>query len=188
MSASLLCQSHPLLFCGNFRFHLENHFRQLFFAFIFTVGVGVPGMFFAVRPDGGVASLPQMIVDLSDAPGAWFTAFPFVRLEGAGSELPGCGSRLRCGLDLADPLVNLKRRCLPHLVSNMRIDVQRGAAGYVANYRGESLDVHAVLQGHGSEQVTQVVETDVSAPGPFQNCGQMLADRGGIQGQIVFPW
>ena len=85
-------------------------------------------MLFAVRPDGGVASLPQVVVDLSDAPGAWFTAFPFVRLEGAGSELPGCGSRLRRGLDLADSLVDFTCRRLPHLISDMCVDVQRGAA------------------------------------------------------------
>ena len=187
MSASLLCQSHPLLFCGNLRFHLEDHLCQQPFTVLSGFSVDVAGMLFAVRPDGGIAAFPQMIIDLSDAPGAWFTAFPFVRLESAGSELLGCGSRLRCGLDLADSMVNLSCRRLPHLVSDMRVDVQRGAAGHMADHRGKGLDIHSVFQRHGGEQVTQVVETDMSAPGPLQNGSQVLADGGGVQGQVIFP-
>ena len=143
-------------------------------------------MLFAVRPDGGIPSLPQIVVDLSDAPSAWFAAFPLVRLEGAGGEFPGRGFRLLCGLDLADSPVDFACCRLSHLIGDVGVDVQSGAAGHVTDHRGEGLDVHSVFQGHGGKQVTEVMETDMLAPGPFQNRGQALADRGGVQGQVIF--
>ena len=84
-------------------------------------------------------------------------------------------------------MVNLACGSLPHLIGDVSVNVQRSTAGNMPNHRGEGLDVHAVLQGHGSEQMTQVVETDVSAPGPLQNGSQVLADGGGVQGQVIFP-
>lgn len=141
-------------------------------------------MLFAVRPDGGIPSLPQIVVDLSDAPSAWFAAFPLVRLEGAGGEFPGRGFRLLCGLDLADSPVDFACCRLSHLIGDVGVDVQSGAAGHVTDHRGEGLDVHSVFQGHGGKQVTEVMETDMLAPGPFQNRGQALADRGGVQGPM----
>ena len=89
ISACLFFQLQPLLFCGNLRFHLEDHLCQQLFAVLSGFSVDVAGMLFAVRPDGGVTALPQMVVDLSDAPSAWFAAFPLVRLEGAGSMFSG---------------------------------------------------------------------------------------------------
>ena len=137
-------------------------------------------MLFAVRPDGGIPSLPQIVVDLSDAPSAWFAAFPLVRLEGAGGEFPGRGFRLLCGLDLADSPVDFACCRLSHLIGDVGVDVQSGAAGHVTDHRGEGLDVHPMLQRHGGEQVAEVVEADVFAPCPLQNGGQVFTDGGGI--------
>lgn len=137
-------------------------------------------MLFAVRPDGGIPSLPQIVVDLSDAPSAWFAAFPLVRLEGAGGEFPGRGFRLLCGLDLADSPVDFACCRLSHLIGDVGVDVQCGAAGHMPNHRGEGLDVHPMLQRHGGEQVAEIMEADVLAPGPLQNRSQVFTDGGGI--------
>ena len=81
--------SQPFSLSGDLRFHLDDHFRQLFFTFRFTVGVSVPGMLFAIWPDWGVSALPERFVDLGNTSGARFTALTFVSLEGAGSKLSG---------------------------------------------------------------------------------------------------
>lgn len=64
LSACLFAEVQPLPFNGNLRFHLLYHLCQQPFALLFTVGVDIAGMFFAVRPDGGVAALPELVVDL----------------------------------------------------------------------------------------------------------------------------
>lgn len=38
-----------------------------------------------------------------------------------------------------------------HLVRDMSVDVQRGAAGHMADDRGKGLHIHAVLQGGSGE-------------------------------------
>ena len=170
----------PLLFSGDLHFHLEDHLRQQLLTFLSGLGVDIAGMLFAVRPDGGVAALPQVVVDLSDASGAWLATFTLVRLEGAGSGFL-CGGFCFCRkLGLADSPVDFACRCLPHLIGDVGVDVQRGAAGHVPDHRGEGFDIDSVFQRHGGEQVTQVVEADVFAPGPLQNGGQMLADGSGV--------
>ena len=59
-----LCQSHPLLFGSNLRFHLENHLCQQLLTVFSGFGIDIAGVLFAVRPDGEVAALPQAVVDL----------------------------------------------------------------------------------------------------------------------------
>ena len=77
-------------------------------------------------------------------------------------------------------MVDLACRRLPHLVCDVSVDVQCGAAGHMPNHRGEGLDVHPMLQRHGGEQVAEIMEADVFATGPLQNGGQMLADGSGV--------
>ena len=137
-------------------------------------------MLFAVRPDGGVAALPQVVIDLCDASGAWLAALALVRLEGAGSGLSWHRLILHLCLRFDDALVNLHCCCTAHLIGDMGVDVQRSAAGNVTNHRGESFDIHSMLQGHGGEQVAEVVEADVLAPGPLQNRSQVFTDGGGV--------
>ena len=141
-------------------------------------------MLFAVRPDGGIPSLPQIVVDLSDAPSAWFAAFPLVRLEGAGGEFPGRGFRLLCGLDLADSPVDFACCRLSHLIGDVGVDVQCGAAGHVPDHRGEGLDVHSVFQGHGGKQVPEIVKSDAGQVGVFQQYLQSAVGGAGIDGQL----
>jgi hypothetical protein len=80
----------PLLFSGDLRFHLEDHLRQQLLTFLPGLGVDISGVLLAIRPDGGVAALPQMVVDLSDASGPRFTPLAFVGLECTGNRLPRC--------------------------------------------------------------------------------------------------
>ena len=77
-------------------------------------------------------------------------------------------------------MINLACRRLTHFVRDVCVDVQRSVAGHVPDHRREGLDVHPMLQGHGGEQMAEVVEADVFAPGPLQNGGQVFADRGGV--------
>ena len=170
----------PLLFSGDLHFHLEDHLRQQPLTVLSGLGVDVAGMLFAVRPDWGVAALPQMVVDLSDAPGSCLAPLALVRPECAGSGFL-CGGFCFCRkLGLADSPVDFACRCLPHLIGDVGVDVQRGAAGHVPDHRGEGFDIDSVFQRHGGEQVTQVVEADVLAPGPLQNRSQVFTDGGGI--------
>ena len=60
----LFAEVQPLLFSGNLRFYLLYHLCQQLFALLFAVGVDVAWMLFAVWPDGGVAALPEFVVDL----------------------------------------------------------------------------------------------------------------------------
>ena len=80
----------PLLFSGDLRFHLEDHLRQQPLTVLSGFSVDVAGMLFAVRPDGGVAALPQVVVDLSDASGSRLTPLAFVGLECTGGRFPWC--------------------------------------------------------------------------------------------------
>lgn len=170
----------PLLFSGDLHFHLEDHLRQQPLTVLSGLGVDVAGMLFAVRPDGGVAALPQVVIDLCDASGAWLATFTLVRLEGAGSGLSWHWLILHLCLRFDAALVNLHCRCTAHLIGDMGVDVQRGAAGHMPDYRGEGLDIHSMLQGHGGEQVAEAVEADMLAPGSLQNGGQVFADGGGV--------
>ena len=49
------------------------------------------------------------------------------------------------------------------------VDVQREPRRVVAQHTADGLDVHAVLQGHRREGVSEVVESDAGQPSPFQH-------------------
>ena len=49
------------------------------------------------------------------------------------------------------------------------VGVQRKARGVVTEHTADGLDVHAVLQGHRREGVSEVVEADAGQPRPFQH-------------------
>ena len=77
-----------LLLGGDLSFHLDDQVCQLLFTFLFAVGVDIPGEATAVGEPRGVSSFPQVLIDLTDASGAWFAALTFVGLEGGGSRFP----------------------------------------------------------------------------------------------------
>ena len=79
-----------LPFSGDFRFHFCYHLCQQFFTLFLVVGIDISGVFFAIRPDWGIAAFPEFFVDLGDAPGPRFTPLSFVGLECTGNRLPRC--------------------------------------------------------------------------------------------------
>ena len=79
----------PFFVSGDLRFHLLDQACQKFLTLLPGLGVHIAGVFFAVWPDGGVAALPQMIVDLADTAGAWLAALTLVGLKGAGGGFAG---------------------------------------------------------------------------------------------------
>ena len=92
LSASLLFQPQPILFRSDLRFHLEDHLRQQLFTFLSGLGVNISRMLLAIRPDWGVAALPQVVVDLSDASGACLRRLPLYgwKVLGAGFRGADC--------------------------------------------------------------------------------------------------
>lgn len=56
----------PLCF-RNLGLHLHDQHLQLLLALLAGVGVDIAGVFLAVGPFGGIASLEEMVVDLADA-------------------------------------------------------------------------------------------------------------------------
>lgn len=56
---------------GDLRLHLEDQFLQFLLALLLCVSVDIPGVLFAVRPDGGVSSLPEVFFDLLEVAGSW---------------------------------------------------------------------------------------------------------------------
>ena len=139
---------------GNLCLHLSYHFRQQFFTFLLAVGIDVAGVFFTVWPDRGIPPLPEFLVDLGDTACASFAPLAFVGLEGAGSGLLrrsfGCCLRI----SLANALVNLHCRCPAHIVGDVGVDIQRGAAGDMTNDGGECFYIHAMFQGNRRKCVT----------------------------------
>lgn len=83
-----------------------------------------------------LAAFPQVVVDLRDTAGAWLAPLSFMGLEGAGRQLLVRSLLLFPRLGLADALVDLVRRALPHGVSDVGVDVQSGGAGDMANDGG----------------------------------------------------
>jgi len=150
--------------CCDFRLHLPDEFRQLFLAFCLSFGIDVPGHAPAVD-DGGVSALPKVVVNLADAARAGFASLSFVGLKGAGGRFPGSISRFcRWGF-LTNALINLCCRSPLHFVCNMGVDIQRGAAGHMADDSGERLYIHPVLQGGSGEGMPQIMEADMLALG-----------------------
>ena len=80
----------PVFFrCGDLLFYLPDQLRQLHFALGLGLCVHIPGHALAVD-DGGVAALPQVVIDPADATSARFAPLPLAGLEGAGGRFPGC--------------------------------------------------------------------------------------------------
>lgn len=141
----------PFFFPSDLRFHLLDQVCQQCLTFPSGLSVHIAGVFFAIWPDGGVAALPQMVVDLADTAGAWLAALALVGLKGAGGGFAGRSfSGVRGGVS-SNPLIDFCRCGALHLVGDMGVDVQGSGAGHMADDGGEGLDIHAVLQGGGGE-------------------------------------
>ena len=56
---------------------------------------------------------------------------------------------------------------LPHVVGDMGVDIQRGAAGHMADDGGQRLDVHPMLQSVGGEHMSQIMEAHLLASSPL---------------------
>ena len=87
---------------------------------------------------------------------ACLSAPPFPCLEGGHCSLFRLFFLL-CNLRLGDALVDLHRRFLPHLVSDMGVGIQRGGAGHMAQDGGQRLNIHSIGQGVGGEGMAQIV-------------------------------
>ena len=61
------------------------------------------------------------------------------------------------------------RRFELRVSGDVGVGVQREARRVVTEYTADGLDVHAVLQRHGREGVTQVMKADAWQPRPFQH-------------------
>lgn len=145
---------------GDLRLHLPDEGSQLFLIFLPGVPVDIPGVLFAVRPDGGVSALPEVFFDLLEVAGSWPAAGGLdggeLRLRAGGIFfLPG-----RCRLHARDPLVDAHRRLPAHLVGDVGVGVQSGGRRHMADDGGEGLDVHPVFQGHGGKGVSKLVEAE----------------------------
>ena len=87
---------------------------------------------------------------------------------------------------LGDTPVDLHRRFLPHLVSNMGVGVQRGGAGHMAQDGGQRLNVHSVGQGVGGEGMPQIVEPDPLTSGVIQDPVQAQVDGRRAHRRVLF--
>ena len=84
---------------------------------------------------------------------ARFAALTLVGLEGRGRRVSWRRINLLGGLAFDDPTVDLGCGSPLHLIGHMGIDIQRGAAGHMADDGRKGLDVHTVLQGSGGKGV-----------------------------------
>ena len=111
---------------SDLRLHLEDQLLQLLLALLLRVSVDIPGVLFAVRPDGGVSSLPEVFFDLLEVAGPWPAAGG---LDGGELRLRAGGIFFlssRCRLYARDPLVDTHRRLPPHLVGDVGVGIQGG--------------------------------------------------------------
>ena len=115
---------------GQFLFHLCDQCRQLLFTLRFRGSVDVSGYAFAVDL-GGVASLPEVVVDLAHTAGSWLSIFAFHRLEGGGCGLPA-GSCVGRWLHPGNAPVDAVSGSLAHFIADMGVDVQGRGAGHMA--------------------------------------------------------
>ena len=175
-----------LLFSGgDLRLRFPDQFCQLFLALCLRFRVDVPGHALAID-DGGVTALPQVVIDLANASGAWFAPLSLTGLEGTGDGF--LGHELLSGFRFGspDPPVDFVRRALPHGVGDVGVGVQGGGAGHMADDGAQGLDVHAMLQGGGGEGVPQIMEPQALALRPFQHRLEPLSDGGRVQRRVLF--
>ena len=76
---------------GNLLLHFPNQLGQFFLTFLLGTGVDVAGHAFSAD-GGGVAALPEVVVDLADTAGAGLAALALVGLEGEGGGFLGAVS------------------------------------------------------------------------------------------------
>lgn len=153
LSACLHLVFYSNLFSGDFRFHLGNHLRQQFFAFLLAVGIDIPGVPPAIGPFWGEPTLPKVVVKagyaarsgLADFALIWIKSGPMARFSGlAGYTLAGVDSRCT-RLAFGNAPIDLHCRRPPHIIGDVGVDVQRGAAGDVADDGGQRFHVHAMF-------------------------------------------
>ena len=110
-----------------FPLHLNDQRRQFLLALLTGIGVDVVGVLFAVDPLGGVAALPQVVIDLADTACSRPAVGRAVggELYWRSSFLPLCFILLLY-LHPSDALVNIDGRILLHLVGDVGVDIQRG--------------------------------------------------------------
>ena len=128
------------------------------------MGVDVAGVLFAVWPDGGIPPFPEFLIDLGDTARASLAPLTFVSLEGAVGGFSRSGPDFYLRISFTDALIDLHRRCPAHLIGDVGVDVQCGAAGDVPDDGGECFHVHAVFQTGRAENVPEIVKPNLFAP------------------------
>ena len=121
-STCYIFRFHTVFSSDDLCLHFPDQFCQLFLTLGFRFRVDVPGYALAVD-DGGIAALPQVVVDLADTSGARFAPLSLVGSEGAGDGFLGHGLLSGFRFGSPDPPVDLVRRALPHGVGNMGVGV-----------------------------------------------------------------
>ena len=76
-STCYIFRFHTVFSSDDLCLHFPDQFCQLFLTLGFRFRVDVPGHALAVD-DGGVAALPQVVIDLANASGAWFAPLSLV--------------------------------------------------------------------------------------------------------------
>ena len=137
-STCYIFRFHTVFSSDDLCLHFPDQFCQLFLTLGFRFRVDVPGHALAVD-DGGVAALPQVVIDLANASGAWFAPLSLVGLEGAGGWFLGCRFPPGFRFGSPDSLVDLVRRVLPHGIGDVGVGVQGGGAGHMADDGAQGL-------------------------------------------------
>lgn len=106
-----------------------------------------------------------MVIDLGDTARARLAPLAFVGLEGAGGGFPGCCAMLYRWISFTDTLVDFRCRRPAHLVGDMGVDVQCGAAGNVPDDSGKCFHIHAVFQTGRAKNVPEIMKPNLFAPG-----------------------
>ena len=148
------------------------------------MGVDIAGVLFPIWPDGGVAPLPELPIDFGGTARTRFAPLSLAGTEGAGGWFSGCGFNF-LWVRPADAPVDFYGRRPAHLIGDVGVDVQRGAAGYVTDDGGEGLDVHSMFQRNRGKCVSKIVKAYFFAPSPLQNGLQSLSDSGWISGRAL---
>ena len=168
--------------------HLPDHLFQQWFYLLPRFGVDGVDLTLALGVGGGIASLVEVVVDLVDAAGAGFADFAGVGGEFGGVGLGDGGWFGRLGgygtLVVGDAAVDEIGGVLAHGVGDVAVDVDGGGGADVTDDGGQGLDVHAVLQGGGSERVAEVVEPNILAPGPLQGLFHFAVDALRVDGAL----
>ena len=107
-----------------FPLHLDDQHRQFFLALLAGMGIDVAGVLFSVNPFGGVAALPQVVIDLADATRSRSAVRRAVggELYWRSSFLPLCFILLLY-LHPGDALVDIPGRIPLHLAGDVGVNV-----------------------------------------------------------------